>query len=276
MRERRRDDREVLGHVVGDAERGQRAAGHQQLLADLHDLDQLRRVGIEIDHVAGFFGGLRAAVHGHGHVGLGQGGGVVRAVAGHGDQPAAGLLLADQLELGFGRGLGQEVIDARFGGDRRGGERVVAGDHHRLDAHLPQFGKALLDATFDDVLEVNDAQRLVAFGDDQRRAALAGNPFGFAASLLSGSRPPSWRDVGLDRIGRALADPAAVEVDAAHPRLGREGNERGVQLVHVAAAEAVLLLGQDDDAAAFGRFVGQRRELRRIGQSLDRSRRRPE
>ena len=38
-REGRRDDREVLGHVVGDAEGGQRAARHQQLLADLDDLD---------------------------------------------------------------------------------------------------------------------------------------------------------------------------------------------------------------------------------------------
>ena len=39
-----------------------------------------------------------------------------------------------------------------------------------------------------------------------------------------------------------------------------------VQLVDVAAAQAVLLLGQHDDAAAFGRFVGQRGELRRVGQ----------
>ncbi len=85
---------------------------------------------------------------------------VVRAVAGHGHQPPARLILADQLELGFGRGLGQKVIDARFGGDRRGRQRIVAGDHHRLDAHPPQLGEALLDAAFDDVLEVNDAQRL--------------------------------------------------------------------------------------------------------------------
>ena len=42
-RERRRDDGEILRHVVGQAEGGQRPAGHQQLLADLDDLDQLGR-----------------------------------------------------------------------------------------------------------------------------------------------------------------------------------------------------------------------------------------
>ena len=45
------------------------------------------------------------------------------------------LVLADQLELRLGRRLGEEVVDAGLGGDRRRGERVVAGDHHRLDAH---------------------------------------------------------------------------------------------------------------------------------------------
>ena len=38
------------------------------------------------------------------------------------------------------------------------------------------------------------------------------------------------------------------------------------QVVDVAAAEAVFFFGQHDDAAAFGRFVGQRGELRGVGQ----------
>ena len=67
-------------------------AGDEELLADLHDLDQLRRVRVEVDHVPGFLGRLGAGVHGHADVGLGQGGGVVGAVAGHGDEVAAGLL----------------------------------------------------------------------------------------------------------------------------------------------------------------------------------------
>ena len=38
------------------------------------------------------------------------------------------------------------------------------------------------------------------------------------------------------------------------------------ELVDVALAQSEVCLGQHDDAAAFGRFVGQRRELRRVGQ----------
>ena len=92
-------------------------------------------IRVQVDHVAGFFGRLRARVHRHGHVGLGQRRRIVGAVAGHGHQPAAGLVFADQLQLGFGRGLGQEIVDARFGGDGGGGQRIVARDHDGLDAH---------------------------------------------------------------------------------------------------------------------------------------------
>ena len=115
--EHRRDDGEVLRDVVGDRERRQRAAGDEQLLADLDDLDELRRVGVEVDHVAGLFGGLRAGVHRHADVGLGERGRVVGAVAGHRDEPAAGLLALDQRHLVLGRRLGEEVVDAGLVGD---------------------------------------------------------------------------------------------------------------------------------------------------------------
>ena len=46
--------------------------------------------------------GLGAGVHRHADVGLGERGRVVGAVAGHRDQPAVGLLLADQRELASG------------------------------------------------------------------------------------------------------------------------------------------------------------------------------
>ena len=158
--EHRRDDGEVLGDVVGDRERRQRAAGDQELLADLDDLDELRRVRVEVDHVPGFLGRLRAGVHGHADVGLGERGGVVGAVAGHGDEEPAGLLLLDQRHLVLGRGLGQEVVDAGLLGDGRRGERVVAGDHHRADAHAAQLGEPLADALLHDVLEVDHAEDL--------------------------------------------------------------------------------------------------------------------
>jgi hypothetical protein len=47
-REHGRQHGEVLRHVVGDGERGQRTPGDQQLLADLDDLDELRRVRVQV------------------------------------------------------------------------------------------------------------------------------------------------------------------------------------------------------------------------------------
>ena len=91
--EHRGDDGEVLRHVVGDRERRERAAGDQQLLADLDDVDELRRVGVEVDHVPGFLRRLRAGVHRHADVGLRERGRVVGAVTGHRDEPAAALLV---------------------------------------------------------------------------------------------------------------------------------------------------------------------------------------
>ena len=91
----------------------------------------------------GFLGRLRAGVHRHADVGLGERRGVVRAVAGHRDERAARLLALDQRHLVLGRRLGEEVVDAGLVGDRLRGERVVAGDHHRADAHRAQLGEAL-------------------------------------------------------------------------------------------------------------------------------------
>ena len=63
-----------------------------------------------------------------------------------------------------------------------------------------------------------------------------------------------------------LAHAAAVEIDAAHAGLRGEGDEVGVMLGDLAAADAVLLLGEDDDGAALGGLVGEAGELRRVGQ----------
>ena len=90
--EHRGDDGEVFGDVVGDGKGGERAAGHEELLADLDDFDELGGVGVEVDHVAGFLRGLRAGVHGDADVGLGEGRGIVGAVAGHGNELALALV----------------------------------------------------------------------------------------------------------------------------------------------------------------------------------------
>ena len=127
-REHRRQHREVLRDVVGDGEGGQGPAGDQQLLADLHDLDELRRVGVQVHHVPGLFRGRGSGVHGHADVRLGERGRVVGAVAGHRDELAALLLLPDQRHLVFGRRLREEVVHAGFFSDGPRGPRVVAGD----------------------------------------------------------------------------------------------------------------------------------------------------
>src|SRR5215469_7653781 len=49
--EHRRNDGEVLGHVVGDRKGGERATRHQELLADFYHLDELGWVGVKVDHV---------------------------------------------------------------------------------------------------------------------------------------------------------------------------------------------------------------------------------
>ena len=190
---------------------------------------------------------------------------VVGAVAGHRDHPAARLLRANQRELVFGRRLRHEVVDARFGGNRGGGQRVVAGDHDGLDAHRAQVREPVADAAFHDVLQVDDAERAAVFGDRQRRSALAGDAIDLAAQLRR-QRVAVLLNKSLDGVDGALADRAAVEVDARHAGVRRERHERRLVRGELASAQAVLLLGEHDDRAALRRLVGQRRELRGVGE----------
>ncbi len=95
--------------MIGDAEGGERATGHEHLFPGLHDLDELGRVGVPIHPVAGLL---------HGQVPVcmatspcARAGTSLATVAGHRYQPSAHLVLADELELRLRRGLGEEVID---------------------------------------------------------------------------------------------------------------------------------------------------------------------
>ena len=83
-------------------------------------------------------------------------------------------------------------------------------------------------------------------------------------SSSGGTVPPPARDPLLDGVGGALANGAAVEVDAAHPGLGREGHQRAD--ADRALTDPVALLGEHDDRAPLGGLVGEARELRRFGQ----------
>jgi hypothetical protein len=134
-----------------------------------------------------------------------------------------------------------------------------------LDAHAAQFGEALLDAALDDVLELDHAQHLRAVvattsGVLPRRAT--------SSTCARTVRRESCRRASTcaDGVGRALADLAAIDIDAAHARLRGEGHEHRAERRDVALAQVEALLGQHHDAAALGRLVGQRGELRGVGQ----------
>ncbi len=220
---------------------------------------------VEVDHVAGLAGRLGAGLHRHPDVGLSQRRRIVGAVAAHGDEPALGLLLADQPQLVLGGRLGEEVVDAGFRGDRRGGDRVVAGDHHRADAHAAQVGEALLHAGLDHVLQVDDAHQGAVLRHRQRRAARAGDAVDRGAHLRRHGRGRNTERL-QDRVDRALAPALASGVEAGEAGRGAERHRRRILRRHAGQA---LLQRQLDDRAAFGGLVGQRghhgRAERRFG-----------
>jgi hypothetical protein len=147
----------------------------------------------------------------------------------------------------------------------RGGEPVVAGDHDGADPHPPQFIEAGAHPLLDDVLEVDDAEDVVVAAHGQRRASLAADQVQLLLQL-GGRAAALLFDVANDRVASPLAELVAVDVHPAHPRLGREGDEGGGVGVQLALTDAVLTLGEDDDRAPLRRLVGQRGELRRLGQ----------
>ena len=211
---------------------------------------------------------LRAGVHGHPDVGLRERRRVVRAVAGHGDEISLRLLLADQRQLVFRRRLGEEVVDAGFARDRCRGQRVVAGDHHRADAHHAQTIESLLHPAFDDVFEIDRADDALVLGDDERRSTFAGDLRNVLLHLRRKRSALRANELG-DRVGRAFADrPSVVEVEAGHARLRGERNEVRAHLAQLAAAKVELLLRQNDDRPSLRCFVRERRELRDLGELL--------
>jgi hypothetical protein len=71
--------------------------------------------------------------------GLGQGGRVVDAVAGHGDDAALGREFFDDAVLVLRQDVGFDLLDAELAGDGFGGRLVVAGQHDDPDAVAPQL-----------------------------------------------------------------------------------------------------------------------------------------
>src|SRR5271163_2240037 len=259
------NDREIFRDVVGDRERGQGTARHQQLFADADDLDQLGRIRVEIDHVARFAGGLGAGLHGDADVGLRKSGGVVGAVAAHRDQSAALLFLPDISQLVLGRRLGEEVVDAGFRGDGRGGERIVSRDHHRLDAHRPQLGEARADVGLDDVLQVDDPEQLAVVGDRQRSSPGTRDSID-RLNELGGRGFARQARLRQDRVDGALAQHAAGQIDAGNAGLRGERHDRALRRIR--RRDVVAVPGERDDRASLGGLVVEARQQDRLRQLL--------
>src|SRR3546814_13326699 len=102
---------------------------------------------------------------------------IVGPVAAHRDQPPLALFAPDQRELVLRRRLREEIVDSGFRRDRGGGERVIAGDHYRADAHFAKLPETLADSRLDDVLEVALAEQASVPDHHERGVARTAEPY---------------------------------------------------------------------------------------------------
>ena len=258
-----RNNGKIFSHIIGNRKGGERAACHQQLLANADNFNELGGVGLKINHIAGLARGLCAGLHGHAHIGLRQSGRVIGAIAAHGDQTSALLLAPDIGELVLRCGLADKIIDTCLGGNGGSGQGIVAGDHHRFDAHGPQFGKACADIGLHNVLEVNDAQQLTIFTRRQRRAARTRDPLNRMAEIgRSGQLGEPAQ--GQNRIHRALAQAATGQINPRNTGLRGKGHNntcfRGLRNGHM-----IPIRCQRHNRAPFRRFIRQAGQQNRFG-----------
>ena len=186
----------MRGDVVGERpeqvalDRRQRAAGEPDRVG------RDAQVAAHQGEVAGLDGDVGAGAHGQAEVGLGEGGGVVDAVADHRHDPALGLQPLDDVDLVGGQDLGDHVAASMptSRGDRAGGRRVVAGEQHRAQAEVAQLGDRL------------GGGRLDRVGDDEHaagRAVPADRDGGAAGGLRRRRRPRRGRRAGAATSRRA-------------------------------------------------------------------------
>src|ERR1700754_4801834 len=170
--EQRRDYRKVLRHVIGNGKSGQCPPRHQQLLADLHDLDQLGGIIVKIDHIPRFLGSLRTAVHSHPYICLRQCRRIIGSIAHHRHQLSTRLLLPDIVHLIFRFCFGNKIIHTSLIGNEFCCQGIVSGNHHRLYTHLAKTLKTLADTRLDDILQFYHTHYLGITTHHQRSAAI--------------------------------------------------------------------------------------------------------
>ena len=102
-------------------------------------------------------------------------------------------------------------------------------------------------------------------GDRERRAAGHRDPLD-RLTKLERRLLDRQLEIAKDRVDRALADPAASDVDARNAGLRGERNDDGRLGIELRLREAEIALGERDNRAALGRVVGKARGKRRGGE----------
>ena len=125
-------------------------------------------------HIGGLNGDVCARPNGDAYVSPGQGGGVVDAIPHHGHLVP---LLLKGADVGFflgGQHVGDGLLDAQLLADGLGGDFVVAGEHHHMEAHLVKPLDSRTAGLPDGVRHSDDAQQLPIPEEQQGRFPLLG------------------------------------------------------------------------------------------------------
>ena len=221
----------------------------EQVLADVADDrpgqadggDGVGQIALHQHYVGRLDGHVGPRADGHAHVGPGQGGGVVDAVAHHGDLLALLLQQAYLPLLVGGKDLGHHVGDAHLLGNGGGGAPVVAGQHDHVQPQLTQTPDGGGAGGLYCVGHGDDTDQSAVLGKIQGRFAVFGQGFGDHALLpridvVFLQHGPVARqesgslDVGLD----------APAVDGFKPFGGGEGDAALLGLGHNCLPQGVL------------------------------------
>lgn len=188
----------MLGDIVGNAEGGEVAAGHEGLFADLDDIDQLGRIAVQVDDVGRLPRGLGAGVHRHRHVSLGQGRCVIAAVPVMATMKPASWY--SRISPSLSSGLAWARKSSTLASAAMSGLSPVV---DRLDSHAPQLLEAFLNAGFDNIFQVDYSQDGSIPTDHQRCSPGVGNSIDLFDQVLV-RNAPLLIDKGDDGFGRPL------------------------------------------------------------------------
>ena len=168
---------------------------------------------VEVDHVAGLFGGLRAGVHRDADVGL------RRARARRWSRrPSSPRALPPACSRSISAILSSGVASAMKSSTPASSaiaaavQRVVAGDHDRADAHRAHLVEPLVMPCFTMSLRWITPSTTLPFGDDERRAAVVRDAVDDRLERRRGCRRPVRRPNGARQSAAPLRIERPVEV----------------------------------------------------------------